>query len=304
MSQDLPGESGTPPTPPRSVGQLTKLVLAYAKRQGQSAKRTRDWISYMAVGGALERTGGQGIDAHFTLKGGVALELRRKGNARATKDLDVSYRGPETPDVVGVVEDALSTPYGRFTFQRTGTSFEMARVNTVRIDIKVRFNGSEWGTVIIDVNRGEGTRTEIDLVDAFDIEKAFGIQGPNQLPCLSLRHHIAQKIHGVTLPPIDANTPNERVQDAVDILLFQAEFPDDNSLAGLREACEELFKARGTHDWPPVFNPPAHWREEFATMAKELDISTPDLATAIGEIREFVRAISVVTPSPFTPNTR
>lgn len=292
MPKVFPGSSGPAPEPPRSAGHLTQLVLAYARRQGQSEKRTRDWISYMAVGGALERTGGRGVDAHFTLMGGVALALRRQGNARTTKDLDVSYRGPETLDVVSVVEEALSMPYGRFTFQRTGKPLEMARANTVRVDIKVRFHGSEWGTVIVDVNLGEGVRTEIELVDAFDIEQAFGIQGPDQLPCLSLRHHIAQKIHGMTLPPVDADTPNERVQDAIDVLLFREDFADAAARAGLREACEEIFKARGTHDWPPDFNPPAHWREAFATLAEELGIPVANLDTATSEIQGFIRTVS------------
>ena len=292
MTKARPAVSGPEPTPPRSAGHLARLVLAHARRQGQSEKRTRDWISYMAVGGALERTGGQGVDAHFTLKGGVALELRRQGRARATKDLDVSYRGPETMDLVSVVEEALSMPYGRFTFQRTGNPLSMPRANTVRIDIKVRFHGSAWGTVILDVNLGEGTSTEIEMVDAFDLGAAFGIQGPRQLPCLSLRHHIAQKIHGMTLPPINAESPNERVQDAIDILLFRDEFAAAAMLTGLREACEEIFRARASHDWPPAFSPPAHWREVYVTLAEELNIPTDDFDTATSEIRAFIRDVA------------
>jgi hypothetical protein len=139
---------------------------------------------------------------------------------------------------------------------------------------------------------GEGVRTEIELVDAFDIEQAFGIQGPDQLPCLSLRHHIAQKIHGMTLPPVDADTPNERVQDAIDVLLFRENFADDAARAGLREACEEIFRVRGTHDWPPDFNPPAHWREAFATLAEELGIPVANLDVATREIQGFIRSVS------------
>ncbi len=294
MADDTTDGSRTPP--PRSVGHLAKLVLAYARRHGQSEKRTRDWISYMAVGGALERTGGRGVDAHFTLTGGVALELRRQGNARATKDLDLTYRGPVTPDVVNAVEEVLAIPYGRFTFQRTGRPLEMSRANTVRIDIKVRFDGSEWGTVVVDINRGEGTRTEIEMVNAFDLDRAFGIQGPTQLPCLSLRHHIAQKVHGMTRPPLNAGMPNERVQDAIDILLFREAFADGAARTALREACEEVFAARGTHDWPPDFEPPPHWRDEFTAMAMDLGIPVVSFGSATDELRDFIRDVLRVTP--------
>src|ERR1700738_252024 len=115
----LPGADGPPPKPPRSVGQLTRVMLTYVRQQGQAEKRTRDWISSMVVAAALERTGGGGLSTFFALKGGVALEMRLAGRARATRDVDFSYRGPKTDDLLNVIEEAISVPYGLFTFQRT-----------------------------------------------------------------------------------------------------------------------------------------------------------------------------------------
>ena len=127
----------------------------------------------MAVAAVLERTGGGGLSTHFALKGGVALEMRLQGRARATRDVDFAYCGPKTADLVSVIEEAISVPYGLFTFQRTGRALDMSRVNAVRLEIKVNFNGSDWGTVIIDVNRQEEAPIELELVDAFDIHQAF-----------------------------------------------------------------------------------------------------------------------------------
>jgi hypothetical protein len=284
----LPGSSGPPPKAPQSIGQLTRLVLAYVRREGLAEKRTRDWISYMAIAGALERTGGGGVNAHFTLKGGVALELRLNGKARATRDLDLSYRGPATNDLVEVVAEALKKPYGRFTFERTGKPLDMARVNTLRLEIMVRFNGSHWGTVSIDVNQGEGAPTDLEMVDAFDIEKEFGLGGPDKLPCLSLHDHMAQKIHGMTLPPVTPDTPNERVQDAIDVLLFLDHFDDASARRRLREACEATFAARNTHSWPPRFAPAEIWREDFAAMARDLGLTVGDLDAAERELHRFI----------------
>ncbi len=288
----LPGASGPGPKPPQSVGQLARVVLQYARAQGQSEKRTRDWISYTAVAGALERTGGGGVNAHFTLKGGVALEMRLRGRARATRDLDLSYRGPATTDLIAVITAALQEPYGRFTFERTGKPLDMSRVNTVRLDIKLRFNGSFWGTVSIDVNRGEGSPTEVEMVDAFDIGKAFGLHGPDKLPCLSLHDHMAQKLHGMTLPPTDKDTPNERVQDAVDVLLFREHFEDGEARLRLREACEATFSVRATHSWPPSFEPSERWREEFAAMASDLGLTVRDMDSAKQELNQFIHDVA------------
>ena len=288
----LPGSSGPPPKSPKSIGQLTRLVLAYVRREGLAEKRTRDWISYMAIAGALERTGGGGVNAHFTLKGGVALELRLNGKARATRDLDLSCRGPATNDLVEAVGEALTTPYGRFTFERTGKTLDLTRVNTIRLDIKLRFNGSEWGTVSIDVNRGESTPTDIEMVDAFDIEREFGLGGPDKIPCLSLHDHMAQKLHGMTLPPANEDTQNERVQDAIDMLLIRDHFSTSNAQRRLRLACEATFAARSAHAWPPSFDPPEEWRQPFAVMAQALELAITDLDSATNEIRRFIARVT------------
>lgn len=288
----LLGADGPAPKPPRSVGQLTRVMLTYVRQHGLAEKRTRDWISNMVVAAALERTGGGGLSTFFALKGGVALEMRLAGRARATRDVDFSYRGPRTDDLVNVIEEAISLPYGLFTFQRTGKPLDMNRVNTVRLEIKINFNGSDWGTVIIDVNRREDAPVDLEMVDAFDIHGAFGLEGPDKLPCLSLHDHMAQKIHGMTLPRMNEERPNERVQDAVDVLLFRHRFADAAYRRRLRDACESTFMARGTHLWPPAFEPPELWREEFVAMANDLGLPIRDLDSAKRELHDFIDQIA------------
>ena len=77
-----------PAGPPPSTGVLAKYVQAYAREAGLSEGRVRGWISYMVMAGALERAAASG-QPRFTVKGGIALELRLRNRARATKDIDV-----------------------------------------------------------------------------------------------------------------------------------------------------------------------------------------------------------------------
>ena len=168
----------------------------------------------------------------------------------------------------------------------------MAQVNTVRLDIKLRFNGSEWGTVSLDVNGGESAPTDIEMVDAFDIEREFGLGGPDKVPCLSLHDHIAQKLHGMTLPPASDDTQNERVQDAIDVVLIQEHFSTAAAQRRLRRACEATFAARSAHAWPPSFDPPDAWCQPFAAMAHELELPITDLDSATKEIRRFVARVA------------
>ena len=84
-----------PPTgPPSSAGILAKYAQAYARDAGVSEGRVRAWIAYMILAGVLERAAVGGTP-HFSVKGGVALELRLRDRARATKDIDVVLQHPD-----------------------------------------------------------------------------------------------------------------------------------------------------------------------------------------------------------------
>jgi len=83
-----------PAGPPPSAGVLAKYVLAYARTSNLAEGRVRAWISYMITAGMLERATTAGR-LSFVTKGGVALELRLRDRARATKDLDVALHHPD-----------------------------------------------------------------------------------------------------------------------------------------------------------------------------------------------------------------
>ena len=298
MSETIPDSESPPPTSrttraPRSVGQLAKVVRAYANAKGLAEGRVRDWISYMALGGRLEATAQvRGDGRNFTVKGGIAMELRRRDvGARATQDLDLTYLGSET-DVVRVLEEAIAEPYGRFTFRRSGTPREMTNVNTTRVEIAVQFDGTAWGTVAVDVTRREGHQAEMELVPAFDIESDFGIPGPDKLPCISARYHLAHKLHGMTKIPDDGSV-NERVQDAIDALMFMQIVED---LAAAREACVDVFTTRQKHSWRPTFSPPDAWAERFQRLAEELELEVRDIASATTTLQGFIQDIDRAGP--------
>ncbi len=76
---------------------LEQLIGRHSRDHGVAADRVRRWVSTMALLGALERA----VPAHasplFLLKGGVAIELRVRTGARATKDVDTNS-GPSDHD--------------------------------------------------------------------------------------------------------------------------------------------------------------------------------------------------------------
>lgn len=290
--QPLPGADGAAPKPPCSVGELAKRVRAYAKAQGTTQRRTRDWVSYMVLAAAIERAGGGGTNTHFGLKGGVVAELRLRGRAHTTTELDTFYRGPAPEQVLREIDDILAEPYGHFTFARVDEPIEMTHVKALRMPIRVHFMGTDWGTISLDVSRGEPKDTGTEMVEAFDIHQAFGLAGPHDLLCISLDYDMAHKIHGATKPPPTEDAENGRVQDALDIMLFKPRFDKTDARRTLRTACEHVFAWRNTHAWPPAFHPPTSWIDAYKGLAIETGVAETDLEKAVGDIQSFIDTIA------------
>ncbi|HEX7241754.1 MAG TPA: nucleotidyl transferase AbiEii/AbiGii toxin family protein, partial [Longimicrobiaceae bacterium] len=241
-------------------------------------------MSYAVLGGALDTAGFEGRGRKFTIKGGVALELRLRHLARATRDLDLILNS-EAGDLLDEIQTALSRPYQGFTFRVKGDP-ELMPNGAARVQVALQYLGRSWGTVRIDVARHEGDGADVEMVEAFSLAP-FGLHGPEALPCLSLPYHIAQKIHGMTLPPREGRR-NERFKDLVDLLLLREWVTDFDAV---QRACREVFQNRATHSWPPFFEPPAHWAEDFGKMASESALPTTDLYDAAIEIRRFISQI-------------
>jgi hypothetical protein len=243
----------------------------------------------MTLADILERSSARADGYRFTVKGGVALELRLKDRARATKDIDLVLHHDEA-DLALALERAVDAGERDgaqgFHFRRKGEPLVLEN-RTISVEFAVTYRGGAWTSILVDVARAEPGEGEIELVPAVPFEAATGIAGPSELACLPLRMHVAQKIHGMTLPARPGKR-NDRFKDLVDLLLTESLVTD---YAGLREACESVFRTRGTHDWPPVLALPSHWADPFAVLARELDLPVTDGRDAMDRVQSFVDRI-------------
>jgi hypothetical protein len=274
--------------PPPSAGVLARCAQAYAREVGVSEGRVRAWIAYMIPAVVLERATLAGAP-RFVVKGGVALELRLRDRARATKDIDVVLQHDHA-DLADTLERAVtSEPSQGFAFRRKGEPLLLDN-GTVNVEFAVTYRGHAWTSVDVDVARAEAGESEIEWLAAIPLSDAFGVTGPDALPCLPLRFHIAQKLHGLTLPP-RAGKRNERFRDLIDLLLLDTLVADDTP--SIAEACEMVFRTRATHPWPPPLdNAPAHWAEPFARLAAELGLEVTNVEDAMARVREFVERLT------------
>ena len=276
-----------PTGPPPSAGVLARYAQAYARELGVAEGRVRAWVAYMIMAGVLERAT-EADSPLFIVKGGVALELRLRDRARATKDIDIVLRDT-TADLADSLQEALTgEPYQGFSFRRKGQPLLLDN-GAVNMEFGVTYKGQPWTSVTVDIARAEAGEVDVEWVDAIALTDAFGVTGPSQLPCLPLRFHVAQKLHGMTLPPRPGKQ-NERFRDLVDLLLMDAMVT--HGYAALRDACELVFRNRNTHSWPPDLSiVPAHWVQPFARLAEELELVETDLEAAILRVRNFVARI-------------
>jgi hypothetical protein len=240
----------------------------------------------MITAGVLERATANG-HPHFLIKGGVALELRLRDRARATKDIDVVLQHPDA-DLARTLERALTgDPYQGFSFRRKRDPLLLDN-GVVNMEFAVSYRGGVWASIAVDIARAESSESEVEWLKAIPLSDAFGVIGPDALPCLPLRLHVAQKLHGMTLPPRPGKR-NERFRDLIDLLLMETLVAD---YEGLREACEAVFRNRGTHSWPPSIDLPEHWIEPVIRLAQELSLPIADAGSAMARVRAFVDRIA------------
>lgn len=284
MSQQILPEKGPnrrPDQTPTQKAHLERLVAHYAQLTGLAPVRVRRWISVMVLLGALDRS--RESDPLFLLKGGVAIELRVGGGARATKDVDLVFFG-DTNRLGEILDEDLGEPYSVFSFERK--EVETRGEGLFRqVDVKLLFRGRSWATLKLEIAKPDSRETDGEEVEAIPIGE-FGIEGPRMVRCLSLRYQIAQKLHAVTQR--FEKGENERFRDLIDLIICRDLV---TNLGEVREACIDTFDARNLHAWPPTLQVPDSWAEPYTALAEEMDFPVTDVGDAADQAREFISKI-------------
>lgn len=265
---------------------LEQLIGRYSREEGVAADRVRRWVSTMVLLGALERARADSGAPRFLLKGGVAIELRVHTGARATKDVDVVFRGA-AGELLDALDDAFGEPYCDFAFRRGAPADHGPHAQ--RFEVRLSYQTRAWSTVRLEVSGPDAGADEPEYVDAISLQD-FKLSGPRVIACLPLRFQIAQKLHAVSERPVDRT--NDRFRDLVDLLVLR-ELIDD--LPALRLACETTFATRATHPWPPGLEAPASWQVGYARLAGEVGLGVVDVDDAVAEVRALIAAIIAST---------
>jgi hypothetical protein len=268
---------------PRPPERLEKTLARVAREQGVDQERLRRWVSFLAICGALERATAQGLLPGYSLKGGVAMELRFAQRARATKDFDLVLDGDRRARLRSF-EQALGLGFDQFAFRLKGQGHEMDLADTVRVEVAIQYRTRGWQTVEVDL--GPDSPTLVDLVDpAIAGLQEMGVPVTSPVRCINLSEQVAQKLHACTAPKTSLN----RARDVLDILLIETLGQLDHAAALL--AARRIFEERATHDFPPKFEVPPAWRPEWEALAEQLGFGSFAAADIEAMFRETVQRI-------------
>lgn len=224
----------------------------------------------------------------WVVKGGMALEVRLRDEARLTKDLDLGLRDSDT-DAENLRErllDALATDPDEDRFVMTVGSAgrcteDGAGYATWRVPVSADLAGRRFGQIKIDVSPREHELYATDVVVLPTALDFAGI-GARKIEIIDIHRHAAEKLHAMQADFGDRE--NTRVRDLVDVVLL-SEHRLLNS-DKLESAVRRVWKEREDTDppgQPPEF--PASWPARYEDEAAKLGLET----------RSFPDAISVIT---------
>jgi Nucleotidyl transferase AbiEii toxin, Type IV TA system len=277
---------------PRGANEFQRLLQRHAADMGQLPQRVMHLVRVGAVCALLDNVR-HGDGGHlFIVKGGTAMQLRIGIEARATRDLDMVFRGRMESwlDQLDTAFDNQS--WNGFTVARKSAPRQITLstpgYHPWRVPLQLRYEGRDFGSVAFEISIDESTAAHYELVAPEGIELAhFAIDPPCVIPCLDVVHQIAQKIHACT-EVVEGG--NQRVRDIVDIWLLEA-LLQPGQLVDIRVAAVETFARRKQHTWPPAVATSPSWSTEYAALVSHLPGAPATSADAARYLRDFIRQI-------------
>lgn len=261
---------------------LENRLLARSQDTGISLDRLRRRVLFERILARLQ-VAEPGL---WVLKGGMALEVRLRDDARLTKDLDLGLRA-DLVDVVDLEErliGALSVELAGDRFVLTVSSVRrMAEDDggrsTWRAQVSATLAGTMFGGLQIDVSARADELDSTDLMTIPNSMEFAGIESP-QVEVVDLQRHVAEKFHGM-LKVFDDRI-NTRVRDLIDLVLLDERGLIHPALAAA--AVRAVWDERG--DRLPAVLPELSgtWDKRYEQLASDLNLDARILPAAIAVV--------------------
>lgn len=288
----------------KTLHELNTIIEVTSRKFGLPVSRVR--TTFIGVLTA------QMLPDSVAIKGGLAIKMQRgELGTRATSDLDgIFLHDYET--TIAQIREYLRTGWGKIPPSKkqlrqnpdapdrvafTGTIIEKPQHDPgVRrpeylmrpVRVTLNFLGKPWGAIDLELAHPEintvisapKTLSE-ELVQTFE---SFGFGSLAPVSFLSDEAQIAQKIHALTHPASD------RAHDLVDLQIL---WTNDTDLGALKTACQNTFRYRKEHKWPPLpLRSMSRDRARYEEALQEVLIGNQQVAVAqdLESAREWLKS--------------
>lgn len=220
----------------------------------------------------------------WVLKGGMALEVRLRDEARLTKDIDLGLR-----DIVDDGTDLHELLVAALTADPFGDGFvitaepvtqlmeDTAGHATWRSRLAASLGGRPFGRVQLDVSPRGHELADTDFVPLPN-SLAFADVDTPVIEIIDVQRHAAEKLHALARDFGDRQ--NTRVRDLVDVvILVEHHLLDRQQLA---VATQSVWRERND-ELPPARLPPLprNWAPRYEQLAAEHDLAAATFAEAV-----------------------
>lgn len=273
-------------TPAAFRAALETRLAREAEEYGVSLQRLRKRVVFERLLVRLEAA----RPGTWVVKGGIALEVRLPGRARATKDLDLVMResavdGETVQEELGKAL-GIDTEGDWFEFTVGGPQpleADAAGRQGWRFTVVASLAGKVFEPVRVDVVL---RADEIDATERLSLPGALTFAGLERgdVEVVTAEQHFAEKLHALTRSYGDR--PSSRVRDLVDLVILI-----EGGLVAPKEVlrvAEAVFSSRATHSLPvQIVDPPTGWVDEYERMAADLEIGAKTVDQGMAKVRDF-----------------
>jgi hypothetical protein len=235
----------------------------------------------------------------WLLKGGYAIELRLRAEARSTKDLDLALTDNSIAITAGEadwervrdrLQAAVDTAPDWFTFRIGQATGELvgAPLKGARYPVECRLDVRLFVNFHLDVSAGDYVPKEPEWIEGNSLLDFAGIP-PARVALVPSAQQFAEKVHAYTRPRKHGD--NSRVRDLVDMaLLIRAGLVDRQEIS---EAINKTFLTYGTHPVPDsLAPPPEEWQSVYDDIVRTMQLPLPDINGAFKLLDEYWRSLS------------
>lgn len=268
---------------PESLRQaLEDRLKARAREASLPLDRLRKEAAFQRL---LARVAATAPEGSWALKGGMAMIARVSSRARATVDIDATWRG-DASRLQAMIEEAAAADlddYFEFAIGRGSPIEGEGPEGGIRFQIESRLGGRQFETLRFDVNVHPG---DVRPVEQLELRNLFDFADLPVVvvPAIPVAQQLAEKLHAYVRDY--GSRENSRPKDLYDMLLIAEELRVP-LLGELRDVCIQTFGLRAT-PWPPsLVAPPDSWATPWAGFVRDYGSRFEGLSSAFTALQVF-----------------